>query len=356
MKLAATNIERARAYVARMPVAISGQGGHAATYHVAAVLVHGFALAEAEALNVLRDWNHHCQPPWSEANLIHKIRSAAAAKHHQPRGWLLGPRTIDPRSASQPAQITVPPKPAFDPERLKQIAAKIAGIADVVPFIAERSPVVVETQDSASVLRRLYRRGSGEKVLVFTDLRSQGQMLWEADQSDLIFNRHLPVGEAGVWFLPQPVGGTFHPNPRLGGKLSRRSEEAVMAWRYAVLESDQAQTDDWLRCLVQMPLPIACVCESGGRSIHALVRLDAASKLAWDRSVGSIKPLLVTLGADAGALSAVRLSRLPQARRGDRVQRLLFLNPEPDAVPIVNRPTRESTFKRWPCDNREGLI
>src|SRR5664280_1353442 len=25
--------------------------------------------------------------------------------------------------------------------------------------------------------------------------------------------------------------------------------------------------DDWLRCLVQMPLRIACICESGGRSI-----------------------------------------------------------------------------------------
>ena len=42
MKLAATNTERACAYVARIPAAISGQGGHAATYHVAAVLVHGF--------------------------------------------------------------------------------------------------------------------------------------------------------------------------------------------------------------------------------------------------------------------------------------------------------------------------
>ena len=84
-----------------------------------------------------------------------------------------------------------------------------------------------------------------------------------------------------------------------------------------------------------MPLPIACICESGGRSIHALVKIEAASKGEWDAMVKKMKPVLVTLGADPGALSAVRLTRLPQARRGRRVQRLLYLNPEPDGRPVI---------------------
>jgi hypothetical protein len=84
-----------------------------------------------------------------------------------------------------------------------------------------------------------------------------------------------------------------------------------------------------------MPLRIASICESGGRSIHALVRLDAASKADWDAKVGAMKPVLVTLGADPGALSAVRLTRLPQAMRGERLQRLLYLNPAPDGGPIM---------------------
>ena len=36
------------------------------------------------------------------------------------------------------------------------------------------------------------------------------------------------------------------------------------------------------------------ICESGGRSIHALVRLDAASKADWDKLMGPIKPVLIT--------------------------------------------------------------
>jgi hypothetical protein len=342
-------IERARKYIAECPVAVSGQRGHDATFHVAALLVHGFALSESDALRVLQEWNRSCQPPWSEPELLHKVKSAGSAQHDRPRGHLLGDGFSgegEERRERTTARCQAPVKAAFAPAVLKRIAKNASGIKDIMAFISERSPVVVETQDSASVLRRLYRRGSGERVIIFTEMKSQGQFIWEADKSDVIQNRHLPTGENGVWLLPQPVTGEFYPNPRLGGKRSRRSEEAITSWRYAILESDEADADDWLRCLVQVPLRIACICESGGRSIHSLVRLDAESKADWDRRIHSIKPILITLGADAGALSAVRLSRLPEATRGARCQRLLYLNPGADVRPIMEQPTREALYVR----------
>lgn len=299
------------------------------------MLVHGFDLADGDALMLLREWNGGCQPPWSEGELIHKIKTARTATHREVRGHLLGKDLKGFGGAPKSTGVApVLPKPKFAPMVLKRIASKVSAIADVVDFLRRASPVVVGSQDSASVLRRLYPPGSGEKVLIFSEMKSQGQFVWDADASDRVQNRHLPTGKEGVWFLPQPVDGEYHPNPRLDGKRSRRSEESVTSWRYAVLESDQADTDDWLRCLVQLPLRIACICESGGRSIHALVRLDAASKKDWDEKIGSIKRVVVTLGADAGALSAVRLTRLPQAQRGERVQRLLYLNPSPDGRAI----------------------
>jgi hypothetical protein len=278
--------------------------------------------------------------------LIHKIKSAANTVHTLPRGHLLGDEMKSGSSSPVKPLPPPPPKPKFQKTVLARIANKVADIKDVFGFLAERSPVPVGGQDSASVLRHLYARGSGEKILIFTDMKSQGQFLWEADRSDFIQQRHLPAGNEGVWLLPQPVSGEFLPNPRLDGKLSRRSEEAITAWRYAVLESDEADADDWLRCLLQMPFRIASICESGGRSIHALVRVDAASKADWDGRIGAIKSILITLGADRGALSAVRLSRLPQAERGERVQRLLYLNAQPDGLPILNQPTQGALYGR----------
>jgi hypothetical protein len=338
-----TVIERARKYVAKCPAAISGQNGHGATFHAAAVLVHGFALGEPDALALLREWNGLCVPPWSESDLRHKIKSAANTVHLLPRGHLLGDGATGnfgetPKWTGETPVPPKPPKPKFQKMVLARIANKVADIKDVTGFLAERSPVPVGGQDSASVLRHLYPRGAGEKILIFTDMKSQGQFLWEAERSDDIQQRHLPAGNDGVWFLPQPVSGEFLPNPRLDGKLSRRSEEAITSWRYAVLESDEADAGEWLRCLVQMPFRIASICESGGRSIHALVQLDATSKADWDGLMLPVKPMLITLGADRGALTAVRLSRLPQAMRGERCQRLLYLNPQPSGVPIFQQP------------------
>lgn len=75
--LSLTVTDRATAYLAKMPPAISGQGGHLTAFKAAAVLVKGFALSEAEALPLLMSWNVLCDPPWTERELRQKLRSAA---------------------------------------------------------------------------------------------------------------------------------------------------------------------------------------------------------------------------------------------------------------------------------------
>ena len=173
--------------------------------------------------------------------------------------------------------------------------------------------------------------------------------------------------------------------------MSCRSEESVTAWRFMVLESDEAEEADWLAVLAQMPLRIAAVYSSAGRSIHALVRVDAASKEEWDSMARLIKPVAIRLGADKGCITAVRLTRLPGCYRGEDgpppitapvprpaqdaplefdahgdpiltptlvekppcpwtggiLQELIYLNPNPDDEPIFNRKTREQIHAEW---------
>jgi len=82
-----TVLNLARKYLVKVPAAISGQGGHNATYHAACTLVQGFALSVDQAKPLLLEWNTACQPPWSEGELDHKLQDAARADG--PRGELL---------------------------------------------------------------------------------------------------------------------------------------------------------------------------------------------------------------------------------------------------------------------------
>lgn len=68
-------VERCRKYIARMPGAISGQGGHDATFSAACVAFK-FGLTDGEALEVLTEFNGRCEPPWNERELRHKLDDA----------------------------------------------------------------------------------------------------------------------------------------------------------------------------------------------------------------------------------------------------------------------------------------
>ena len=69
-------VRRARAYVEQVEPAISGQGGHNATFRVAKLLLQDFALPRAESMTLLREYSSRCEPPWSQTELDHKLETA----------------------------------------------------------------------------------------------------------------------------------------------------------------------------------------------------------------------------------------------------------------------------------------
>lgn len=278
-------------------------------------------------------------------------RAIAAAEREE-----AGARPSSPLGAvaALPRAAPGPKRPAYDAEALKRVAA-LCGRAVSPEWLAERSPVPVPGEPAemtAAFLSALYE--PGERALVFTSQLFQGDFLWETGRGGFRLGRErgvkavpsaLPCGAVeGVWFLTNPVCGQWKINAQ-GGKWGRRHGGCVTAWRWLLLESDHAPDELWLRALLVLPLPISAIYTSGGRSLHALVRLDAGSKLEWDARRDELLPLLCTLGADGAAMSAVRLSRLPGClRHGKRgkdgrllryeqpaLQRLIYLNPRPPA-------------------------
>lgn len=284
----------------------------------------------------------------------------------------------------------------FDREALER--EQMAGLVVDPAWLYQRSPVDVTGLTPADFLDALY--GPGERVLCFTAQYSQGDYgfvrgasddvgrpgvppasEWvelgddHGDKNERLTTRETPKplqsAKEGVWFLAQPVDGKWHLDPRLKDKQtglpkwSRRSEVAVTDWRWMVLESDSAPVAMWLNFLVQLKLRIAALYTSGGRSVHALVKVNASSKPQWDQMRDMLSPVLSKLGADPAAMSAVRLTRLPGCyRRGKMrvetwrdekeqreekrsvyhrfekplLQELLFLNPRAEPVAILNLP------------------
>ena len=82
-------VRRARAYVATIPPAVSGQDGHRQTFRAAVLVVRGFSLTQGEAVLALAAWNRSCVPPWSLADLQRKI-CEAFNRGALPWGALLG--------------------------------------------------------------------------------------------------------------------------------------------------------------------------------------------------------------------------------------------------------------------------
>jgi hypothetical protein len=87
-RLRADRVERARRYVAAVPPAIAGHHGDASTFRICCRLARGFALSDAEALGILRDWNARCVPPWTDRELVDRLKSARRYGR-EPLGGLL---------------------------------------------------------------------------------------------------------------------------------------------------------------------------------------------------------------------------------------------------------------------------
>ena len=78
--------------------------------------------------------------------------------------------------------------------------------------------------------------------------------------------------------------------------------------------------------------PIVALVDSGGKSIHAILKVDAPNREAWERDIeqGLFSRVLVPLGCDAACRNEARLSRLPGHYRAEKNawQKLLYLDPE----------------------------
>lgn len=129
---------------------------------------------------------------------------------------------------------------------------------------------------------------------------------------DEAFGTIRPV--AGAWIRVNPTTG---PN-----------DKDVTRWAYALVESDDLSIEDQKKLYVALKLPIATLVESGGKSVHAIVKIQAKDPAEYAQRVSFLFDYLSKhqFIVDEANKNPARLSRLPGAERNGKCQKLIAVN------------------------------
>ncbi len=295
-------ISGARAYLAKLPPAVAGQGGHPATYRAASILANGFDLPWSDAWSLLQEFNARCSPPWEEKDLRHKLNDAYVKPHERQKGWLSKGRDNDRRVGANGRFV-------FDPKR-------IAELADAqTPFTT--ADVLLNCFKDEDVICITNEAGQTEDGKWFP--ASKGIFLTRAEWITKFFGPGA-VGagkfagtESGAWIRINP----FTPDDFTG------TDGSVSAYRHVLVEFDKKAKDEQVAIFQQSHLPISLLVDSGGKSIHAWVRVDAETKEQWEERRNTVYDYLADHEPDPQNKNPSRWSRLGGVFRGENEQRIV---------------------------------
>lgn len=122
--------------------------------------------------------------------------------------------------------------------------------------------------------------------------------------------------KAGAWIR-------FNP---LDGKDVKGAN--VTDFKYALVESDELEIDRQNAIIRELELPVACLVHSGGKSLHAIVRVDAADYNEYRKRVDYLYGVCQKNGLkiDTQNKNPSRLSRLPGVERNGKKQFIVDRN------------------------------
>ena len=121
---------------------------------------------------------------------------------------------------------------------------------------------------------------------------------------------------AGAWIRVNPLDGK-------GIK-----DENVTDYRYVLVESDSLPIAQQNALIHDLELPVATLVHTGGKSLHAVVKIEAAGREEYRQRVAYLFDVCEKNGLkiDKACKNPSRLTRLPGFQRGENMQRLVEVN------------------------------
>ena len=221
-------------------------------------------------------------------------------------------------------------KPEITLGTLRFIAARYNGT--IVPAPQEMLPPPETEEEQAAQIAEfwtiMFRSGESFELVTKVGVNDKGRAVpcRSADQIFILSDfanideclRVVQSCRKGAWISLNPVSSVIK------GKAPSDSE--VTDCRYALVEADALSKEEQWQKLRELNLPIFAVVWSGGKSLHAIVKIDAGNNLLLFRErVAKLYTYLEEKGfpADRANKNPCRLTRLPGVRRDNDMQYLV---------------------------------
>ncbi len=318
-------LEKARRYLDRMPPAISGQSGHDQTFRVACVLCQGFGLSIDHARPLMLEYSARCQPPWTESDIEHKLRDADRTPDPKGRGYLLRAgithtyRGPQPPVPDRPSPAPLPPPsgpPRAEPGPRRYTVDTAAQIPSPIP------------NGATALLTAAFAKGEGVRICLARTNEDGREVPKDAGvvltREEWLSKLDAAAGDPNKFLRSSDRNGIFISlNPlQIGG--SRDAD--VTAYRHCLLEFDDISPQEQWSLITQSRIPAAAVISSGGRSLHAWVKVHAKDRAEYDERVKLLYTHFRDYRPDEKNKNPSRFSRLPNCIRFTQRQELLALN------------------------------
>lgn len=148
--------------------------------------------------------------------------------------------------------------------------------------------------------------------------------VWDRTRAELVTLLQQSIADIGAVLgdLNTELGAWVRINP-LDGEGCKDAN--VTSFRHALIEADDQDLGKQLALIRDLRLPCSAIVHSGGKSIHAIVRVDAADAQDYRRKVDRLYKVCEKSGlkVDNANRNPSRLSRLPGVVRLERAQYLI---------------------------------
>ena len=256
---------------------------------------------------------HECEKKWSSfRGNATPVTAGTIVQMALYRGWK---PACDGRELDWDDEISVENDVAADWKRVEKKEIKEPEDWKPAEQLIRYLEILFEASERVGYVTRTYERDGRFLPSKGCWDRTAGQLIQQLSRcgNDIgsVLGDYNP--QAGAWIRFNPLDGKDCKN------------ENVTEFKYALVESDTMEIKKQNAIIRELELPVACLVHSGGKSLHAVVRVDASDHKEYRNRVDYLYKVCEKNGliVDRQNSNPSRLSRMPGVTRNGKKQFLV---------------------------------